>query len=182
MAVLLTLSLALLGEGAPGDLDPTFGVGGIVTTDLGGFDAASAPILQPDGKLVALGISSSGETSDFALARYLSDGSLDATFGVGGRSPPTSQALKELTVPMPSSYSPTASWWRQAVPVATWRWRAIDGKRICVGPTGTEAAEGHRDAASQALGHGSEGHTNSRGFARLACAVPLSRQTARPSA
>src|SRR5919108_6582774 len=63
MAVLLTLSLALLGEGAPGDLDPTFGVGGIVTTDLGGFDAASAPILQPDGKLVALGISSSGETS-----------------------------------------------------------------------------------------------------------------------
>ena len=43
VAVLITLSLVLLGEGAPGDLDPTFGVGGKVTTDFGGFDRGLSP-------------------------------------------------------------------------------------------------------------------------------------------
>ena len=84
VAVLLTLSLALLGEGAPGDLDPTFGVGGKVTTDFGGYDSANALVLQPDGKLVAAGVRSTSDL-DFALARYLPDGSLDPTFGVGGK-------------------------------------------------------------------------------------------------
>jgi hypothetical protein len=65
-AVLITLSLVLLGEGAPGDLDPTFGAAGMVTTDFfGGFDSAAALVLQPDGKLVAAGRSD----GDFALAR-----------------------------------------------------------------------------------------------------------------
>jgi uncharacterized delta-60 repeat protein len=64
-----------------GSLDPTFGVGGKVTTDFGGFESAGALVRQPDGKLVAAG--RAGE--DFALARYLPDGSLDPTFGVGGK-------------------------------------------------------------------------------------------------
>jgi uncharacterized delta-60 repeat protein len=66
-----------------GDLDPTFGTGGRVTTDFGNsFDEqASALAIQPDGKLVAGGFSA----SDFALARYNSDGSLDASFGSGGK-------------------------------------------------------------------------------------------------
>jgi uncharacterized delta-60 repeat protein len=64
-----------------GRLDPTFGVGGIVTTDFGGFEGAGPVLLQPDGKPVAAG---SADT-DFALARYLPDGRLDLTFGVGGK-------------------------------------------------------------------------------------------------
>jgi uncharacterized delta-60 repeat protein len=86
MAVLLTLSLVLLGEGAPGDLNPTFGVGGKVTTDFGNADAAFALVLQPDGKLVAAGhsITLEAQTANFALARYLPAGSLDPTFGAGG--------------------------------------------------------------------------------------------------
>ena len=85
MAVLLTLSLVLLGEGAPGDLDPTFGVGGKVTTDFGGLDLAFDLVLQPDGKLVAAGMFEDQTFSRFALARYLPDGRLDPSFGVGGR-------------------------------------------------------------------------------------------------
>jgi uncharacterized delta-60 repeat protein len=89
VAVLMTLSLVLFGEARPGDLYPTFGVGGKVTTDFGGTDAATALILQPDGKLVAAGFSRIGiggvPVEDFALARYQPDGSLDASFGVGGK-------------------------------------------------------------------------------------------------
>jgi uncharacterized delta-60 repeat protein len=66
---------------APGALDPTFGAGGLVTTDFGGFDSAQALAIQSDGKIVAAG--SAG--GDFALARYNADGSLDSTFGSSGK-------------------------------------------------------------------------------------------------
>jgi uncharacterized delta-60 repeat protein len=49
------------------------------------FAAASALALQPDGKLVAAGLSDNAEDSGFALARYNSDGSLDSNFGTGGK-------------------------------------------------------------------------------------------------
>jgi hypothetical protein len=54
-----------------GRLDSTFGLGGQVTADFGGSDRANALVLQPDGKLVAAGISGPFETSDFALVRYV---------------------------------------------------------------------------------------------------------------
>jgi uncharacterized delta-60 repeat protein len=88
VAVLLTLSLVLWAEGRPGDLDPTFGVRGRVTTDFFGNAAgARALVRQPDGKLVAAGWScqdASCAVNGFALARYLPEGRLDASFGVGG--------------------------------------------------------------------------------------------------
>ncbi|AEV16768.1 hypothetical protein TCCBUS3UF1_17270 [Thermus sp. CCB_US3_UF1] len=73
--------------GARGELDPTFGSGGKVTTDLGSsFDGAHALVLQPDGKLVAAGYSSNAlGLADFALVRYNPDGSLDTSFGSGGK-------------------------------------------------------------------------------------------------
>lgn len=73
---------ALARYEADGSLDPGFGTGGLVTTDFGGDDFARALVLQDDGKLVAAGGSFDG--SDFALARYEADGSLDPTFGTGG--------------------------------------------------------------------------------------------------
>lgn len=75
--------LALVRHLPDGSLDPAFGVGGVVRTDFGAGsrDEASVVGLLPDGRIVAAGSSS----SDFALARYLPDGSLDASFGVGGR-------------------------------------------------------------------------------------------------
>jgi len=90
---LIVLALILTGtpltsvEAAAGDLDPTFGSGGKVTTDFGnGGDNANAIAIQSDGKSVAAGFSSaSGGGSDFALARYNLNGTLDVSFGTGGK-------------------------------------------------------------------------------------------------
>ncbi len=75
-----------------GALDPTFGIGGLVRTTFNSEGCyASALVLQTDGKILAGGTKyinfSSDESSntDFALARYNSDGSLDTTFGAGGK-------------------------------------------------------------------------------------------------
>ena len=72
----------LIRYNTDGSLDPSFGKGGIVTTQLGSNlnGALSAINLQPDGKIVAVG----GTFVDFALARYNTDGSLDTSFGTGG--------------------------------------------------------------------------------------------------
>ena len=69
-----------------GSLDTTFGSGGIATTDfLGKEDDAFAVLIQPDGKIVAVGSANDNATYyDFAAARYLSDGTLDGTFGTSG--------------------------------------------------------------------------------------------------
>lgn len=80
-------TFALVRYNADGSLDTSFGTGGVVTTSFGNDDNANAMIVQADGKIVlggtALGV---GATSaDFAVARYLSDGSLDPAFGNGGK-------------------------------------------------------------------------------------------------
>lgn len=69
-----------------GALDSSFGTGGIVTTEFYGIDRANALALQPDGKIVVAGRSvAPGTPAAFALARYNADGSLDASFGTGGK-------------------------------------------------------------------------------------------------
>ena len=74
-------------QAAPGVLDPSFGAGGKVTTAIGaGSDDAEALALQPDGKIVVAGTSSGAFNNlDFAVARYNPNGSLDPTFGAGGK-------------------------------------------------------------------------------------------------
>lgn len=67
---------------ANGTLDTTFGTGGFVTTDFnGGSESAASILLQPDGRIIAGGVSS----NDSALARYNANGSLDTSFGTGGK-------------------------------------------------------------------------------------------------
>ena len=73
-----------------GDLDPDFGDGGIVTTTFIGPGSASAVDVadvgyQSNGRIIAAGIVIHAQGSDFAVARYLADGSLDTSFGIGGR-------------------------------------------------------------------------------------------------
>jgi uncharacterized delta-60 repeat protein len=86
LAVLLGLTWTGVGLGAPGDLDPTFGAGGTVTTVIGEMGTLHAMVLQPDGKIVVGGTYSPsvGSSSTSILARYLPDGRLDAAFGNGG--------------------------------------------------------------------------------------------------
>jgi uncharacterized delta-60 repeat protein len=72
-------------QAAEGELDTTFGSGGIVTTDFGSkSDWGESAVLQPDGKIVVGGYAFLDTNSDFALARYLPDGSLDPSFGGDG--------------------------------------------------------------------------------------------------
>jgi uncharacterized delta-60 repeat protein len=75
---------ALARYNADGSLDPTFGAGGLVTTPIGDSAGANEAALQPDGKILVAGSSTSGSTGSFALARYNSDGSLDVGFAGDG--------------------------------------------------------------------------------------------------
>jgi uncharacterized delta-60 repeat protein len=70
-----------------GALDASFGAGGRVVTDFSGAaDVARAAVLQSDGRIVAGGFTTpAGGLANFALARYNANGSLDATFGQGGK-------------------------------------------------------------------------------------------------
>jgi uncharacterized delta-60 repeat protein len=67
-----------------GGLDGSFGTGGMVTTLLPGTGAYSDVAVQPDGKILAAGSSTTDGSSALALARYLPDGRLDTTFGGDG--------------------------------------------------------------------------------------------------
>jgi uncharacterized delta-60 repeat protein len=76
---------ALVRYNANGSLDSTFGNGGKVTTDFnGGLDGVSSMALQTDGKIVLAGFATAGDPH-MALARYNANGTLDGTFGVGGK-------------------------------------------------------------------------------------------------
>lgn len=78
---------ALARYDSSGALDPGFGTGGIVTTDIGGgsTDLARGLVLQADGKIVAVGRTQLGTVVQFAIARYNADGSLDPSYGTGGK-------------------------------------------------------------------------------------------------
>lgn len=79
-------NFALARYNIDGTLNASFGVDGQVVTDFaGGSDSALGVAIQPDGRIVAAGASSAGTTSDFALVRYNTDGSLDPSFGAGGK-------------------------------------------------------------------------------------------------
>lgn len=88
--LLLTLILSLLHaplitvHAAVGGLDPTFGNGGKVTTDLGALDEIDGLAIQADGKIVATGFSSTFTESKFIVCRYNNNGNLDANFGTNG--------------------------------------------------------------------------------------------------
>jgi uncharacterized delta-60 repeat protein len=70
-----------------GTIDRTFGNRGGVLTDFDGFnDDIQALLIQPDGKIVAVGSAKNpAHYYDFALARYLANGSIDAGFGTAGK-------------------------------------------------------------------------------------------------
>jgi uncharacterized delta-60 repeat protein len=72
---------ALVRYNVDGSLDASFSGDGMQITDFGGVDRASGIAIQADRRIVAVGESG----SDFGLARYNTDGSLDASFSGDGR-------------------------------------------------------------------------------------------------
>jgi uncharacterized delta-60 repeat protein len=84
ITILIFSGGAQIVRAADGDLDSTFGNGGKVVTDFNNStDWLSRVAVQPDGKIVAIGDTHPSHRG--ALARYNSDGTLDATFGNGGK-------------------------------------------------------------------------------------------------
>src|SRR5947199_876603 len=88
-AVMVLIMSGQIAQAADGDLDPTFGTDGKVLTDFDhSTDIADAVAIQADGKSVVVGttyINNDFSGEDFAVARYNPDGTLDKTFGVGGK-------------------------------------------------------------------------------------------------
>ena len=67
-----------------GDLDTSFGLNGIVKTNLG-YEQLAATNLLADGKIMAGGSAkTNGTDNHIFLARYLGNGQLDPSFGSGG--------------------------------------------------------------------------------------------------
>ncbi len=84
----LALAGFCLAAFADGDLDPGFGTAGIAQTGVsnaGGYVRGLAA--QADGKIVICdrGNLSAPSADDFYVARFNTDGSLDASFGLGGK-------------------------------------------------------------------------------------------------
>src|SRR5262245_38823129 len=70
---------------AAGALDPSF-AGGLLLADLpGAQDIAREGLVQPDGKVVAVGFATDPlSRRNFVAVRYNANGSLDTGFGNGG--------------------------------------------------------------------------------------------------
>ena len=78
--------LALARFNTDGTLDSSFGTGGkVITSVVSGDDYGSAVAVQPDGKIVQGGFSNVGGSYDFSIVRYNTNGTLDITFGSGGK-------------------------------------------------------------------------------------------------
>ena len=87
IAVLCTSLMPTPVDAAAGDLDQSFGSGGKVITAFADYDGATDIAIQSDGKIVAAGYSYTGDSffPEFVLARYGTDGTLDNSFGNGGK-------------------------------------------------------------------------------------------------
>ena len=78
-----TADFGLARFNSDGSLDTTFGNNGTIDTAVGDFSIAFDLLAQPDGRIIAAGMGGV-RSSQFALARYNANGSLDTSFGEGG--------------------------------------------------------------------------------------------------
>jgi uncharacterized delta-60 repeat protein len=83
--IVMILVVSVFGDkvwAADGSLDSSFGIGGKISTDFSQtVDVVNDMAVQPDGKIVVAGRAG----INFALARYNANGSLDTSFGTGGK-------------------------------------------------------------------------------------------------
>jgi len=68
-----------------GNFDLSYGVGGTATYNFGSFDEAYDSAVDAVGRVVTVGRAWNGSNYDVAVARFLSNGDLDASFGNGGK-------------------------------------------------------------------------------------------------
>jgi uncharacterized delta-60 repeat protein len=104
-----------------GKLDTTFGTGGLASTGFVGGESGTGVALQPDGKIIWVGSQGNpsfpaGGTFSFAVARFNANGTLDTSFGTGGKILSSSGGITALgldaasnifTLPTRAEFSPT---------------------------------------------------------------------------
>lgn len=78
-----------VASAADGSLDTSFGVDGLARAGINDGDlqpSGCRPIVQPDNKIIICGtrLSNGSSGSDFLVARFNADGSLDTAFGTAG--------------------------------------------------------------------------------------------------
>jgi uncharacterized delta-60 repeat protein len=86
--VVLAAAAVIAGTGCIGNLDPTFGNGGVAAVHVTESGATQATALQPDGKVVVVGwnqTSSDYTPTGSTVARIDTHGALDPSFGTGGK-------------------------------------------------------------------------------------------------
>jgi uncharacterized delta-60 repeat protein len=85
----INTAIALVRYNPNGSLDTSFYTTGVVTTTFDGDAIVNDMVLQPDGKIIITALYNPTFQPKtyyaFALARYFPDGSLDTTFGIGGK-------------------------------------------------------------------------------------------------
>jgi uncharacterized delta-60 repeat protein len=83
--VVVSRPLTVTVRGAAGSIDTSFNGGVTVTPVDIGEDYGNAVAVQADGKVVMVGSSATVSGTMFSVVRYLRDGGLDPSFGVGGK-------------------------------------------------------------------------------------------------
>ncbi len=71
----------LVRYGAGGTIDKSFGTNGIVYAHKTTYGIVNSIAIQPDGKIVAVGV----DTTDFDVKRFQPNGTLDSSFGKNGQ-------------------------------------------------------------------------------------------------
>ena len=116
MIMLVCSAPGHLAQAADGDLDPTFGTGGMVTTDLNrSTDIANAVAVQADGKLVVVGTSykqNDYSDEDFVVTRYNTNGTSTTPSALEAKCEQISPAWRRY--PHQWLYKLTAKSWSRA--------------------------------------------------------------------
>jgi len=76
--------MTLLRYDSNGVLDPTFGISGIIVTDINGRRGKMDMALQNDGRIILVGPSEVENSHHFTILRFNNNGSLDKSFGNNG--------------------------------------------------------------------------------------------------
>ncbi len=105
-------NVAIARYTSTGALDTTFSGDGLVTHDFGGggFQQANDVAVLPDGRIIIGGYETlANHTSRNLVARFNVNGTLDATFGTGGRVAPGATKLKQTDALILQGTKPVAA-------------------------------------------------------------------------
>jgi uncharacterized delta-60 repeat protein len=83
--IIVSGAFGLRRYNADGSVDATFGANGLVAPVFSAHDAVQGLALQSDGRILVVGVVFDQPASELSIARFLSNGSLDASFGAGGK-------------------------------------------------------------------------------------------------